>query len=157
MSKNEGCHIFQIKHTSVVQNSHTTAQNNRLCVIRSEGYRFSMNQPDIGGAELSRHSAEHSRLCLSRDESFHISRTDHLSDVHHSTRQWNACEQIGRLPYFANRPVIGVAELSHHSTEQQALCEGGRKLPFFANRPAVGGAELSHHSSTEQRALCEQG
>ena len=78
----------------------------------------------------------------------------------HTTAAQNSkllCEQRRRLPYFANRSVIGGAELSHHSsTEQKALCEQRRRLPYFANRPVIGGADLSHYSGTEQQTLFEQ-
>ena len=36
-------------------------------------------------------------------------------------------KKIRRLPYFANRPYIGEAELSTHNTEQQASCEQKRR------------------------------
>ena len=102
------------------RNSHTTAQNSRLCAATDDGYLISPRK-DIGGEELS----------------------------HHSTEQHALCEQRRRLPSFANRRVIGGAELSHHSTEQ-ALSEQRRKLPYLATDQfsVVRNPHLPAHNNT---------
>ena len=96
---------------------------------------------------------------MSTDEVYLLSRDDLLSVVRNShTAAQNSRLSVSRdegYSIFANRPVIGGAELPHQSTEQQAFCEQRRKAPYFANRTVIGGAELSHHSA-EQQALCEQ-
>ena len=138
----------------MVRNSHTTAaQNSRFCVSRDEGYLISRTDQLLAVRNSHTTAAQNSRLCVNRDEGYLISRTDQLSVVrnsqnHSGTEQQVLCEQRRK---FANRPVIGGAQLSHHSgTEQQALCEQRRRVPLFT----LSVVRNSHTTAAQNSRLC---
>ena len=159
MSRDESCLIARTDQLLVVRNSHTIAENSKLCASRDERYLISRTDQLSVVRKAHTTAAQNNRLGVSSDEGCLFRRPDR--------RRWcgqqalyeqrrRLCEQRRRLPYFANQPAMGGVELSYHSTEQQALCEQRRRLRYFANQPVIGGAERSHHSSTEQQASCEQ-
>ena len=63
----------------MVRNSHTTAQNSRLCVSKDEGYHISRTDQISVGRNSHTTAAQNSRLCVSRDEGCLVLRTDQIS------------------------------------------------------------------------------